>query len=114
MTPIEAYIDNAPEEQQDKLRQMYAILKDELPEATEKISYAMPTFYMDENVVHFAGFKKHLGFYPTPSAVTKFADELKPYKTSKGAIQFPYDQELPENLIRQIVVFRKSEIKNKK
>lgn len=114
MTPIEAYIDNAPEEQQDKLKQMYAILKDELPEATEKISYAMPTFYMDENVVHFAGFKKHLGFYPTPSAVLKFSDELKPYKTSKGAIQFPYDQELPENLIRQIVVFRKSEIKNKK
>nr|WP_125761362.1 DUF1801 domain-containing protein [Companilactobacillus hulinensis] len=92
MTPIEVYIDNAPEEQQDKLKQMYAILKDELPEATEKISYAMPTFYMDENVVHFAGFKKHLGFYPTPSAVLKFTDELKPYKTSKGAIQFPYDQ----------------------
>jgi len=114
MTPIESYINDAPIDQQDKLKQMYAILKDELPEATEKVSYAMPTFYSDENIVHFAGFKHHLGFYPTPSAIVKFSNELKSYKTSKGAIQFPYGEDLPEELIRKIAVFRKQEVQNKK
>ncbi|KRK81047.1 iron chaperone [Companilactobacillus nodensis] len=113
MTLIEDYIKSAPEEQQAKLSEMYRILKDELPGTTEKMSYGMPTFYADENIVHFAGFKNHLGFYPTPSPIAKFTDELKVYKTSKGAIQFPYDQELPENLIRKIVKFRKSELKEK-
>ncbi|WP_125568706.1 iron chaperone [Companilactobacillus insicii] len=110
MTPIEKYIRNAPEDHQSQLNKMYKIIKNELPDATEKISYGMPTFYKDENIVHFAGFKHHLGFYPTPNPIVHFSNELKEYKTSKGAIQFPYDQELPETLIKEIVLFRKNEI----
>ncbi|WP_125588492.1 iron chaperone [Companilactobacillus jidongensis] len=110
MTVIEDYIKTAPKAQQSKLNEMYRILKKELPDATEKIAYGMPTFYLDENIVHFAAFKNHLGFYPTPSPIVKFADELKKYKTSKGAIQFPYEESLPEELIKRIVEFRKSEL----
>lgn len=113
MTPIENYIVHALERQKSHLEQMYQLLKAELPNASEKISYGMPTFFTDENIVHFAGFKHHLGFYPTPGPIVKFADELKDYKTSKGAIQFPYDQELPEKLIKQIVDYRKLELDQK-
>lgn len=113
MTPIQSYIAQAPEGQKSQLERMYQLLKNELPNASEKISYGMPTFYADENIVHFAGFKHHLGFYPTPGPIVEFADELKEYKTSKGAIQFPYDRDLPEELIKKIVSFRKLEIDNK-
>ena len=110
MSPIEEYIQAAPTEQQAVLQQIYQVIKEEIPEASEKLSYGMPTFYLKENLVHFAPSKKHLGFYPTPSAVTAFQSELTDYKTSKGAIQFPYDQELPVELIKRIVQFRKQEV----
>jgi len=79
------------------------------PDATEKMSYQMPTFYLNGNLVHFAAYRKHIGFYPTPSAIFAFRDELKPYKTSKGAVQFPIDKPLPLDLISRIVSFRVEE-----
>ena len=72
----------------------------------------MPTFYLNGNLVHFAAAKQHLGFYPTPSAIQRFSKELRPFKTSKGAIQFPYTQELPLSLIQEIVKFRVQEMKS--
>lgn len=79
------------------------------PDAAEKISYRIPTFYLNGNLVHFAAFKHHIGFYPTSSGVSAFQDELSKYRASKGAIQFPFDQPLPLNLIERIVAFRVKE-----
>lgn len=109
MTLIEEYIKNLPEDQKKISTEMYLLIKELLPEAEEKMAYGMPTFFQNENVVHFAPAKKHMGFYPTPSAVSAFADKLTDYKTSKGAVQFPYSQELPKKLITEMVLFRKEE-----
>ena len=79
------------------------------PHATEKISYGMPTFYYNGNLVHFAAFKNHIGFFPTPSAIEAFEKELKSYKTSKGTVQFPLADPLPLQLIERIVKFRVKE-----
>lgn len=79
------------------------------PEAVEDICYRMPTYKLNGNLVHFAGYKNHIGFYPTPSAIEKFKHDLTLYKTSKGAIQFPIDQPLPLELVRKIVLFRVKE-----
>jgi uncharacterized protein YdhG (YjbR/CyaY superfamily) len=70
------------------------------------MSDQMPTFYLNGNLVHFAAFKSHIGVYPTPSAIVEFAEELKKYKTSKGAVQFPLDEPLPLKLVTRIVKFR--------
>lgn len=113
MTIIETYIQQAPLEHQEILNQMYQLIKQTAPEATEKISYGMPTFFQNGNLVHFAAAKNHLGFYPTPSAIKAFEKELTPYKTSKGAIQFPYSKELPVALIEKIVLFRVQENQSK-
>ncbi|MBP2099214.1 iron chaperone [Enterococcus rivorum] len=109
MTPIEEYIATCPKERQLKLNELYQTIKNIVPDATEKIAYGMPTFYLHGNLVHFANAKKHIGFYPTPSAITTFQAELVPYKTSKGAIQFPVTEELPIDLIEKIVAFRVQE-----
>lgn len=109
MTPIEEYIRETPVERQPVLTKLYHFIQEIVPEAEEKISYGMPTFYLNGNLVHFSNAKSHIGFYPTPSAVTAFQDQLTGYKTSKGAIQFPANQELPWELIREIVLFRKNE-----
>jgi uncharacterized protein YdhG (YjbR/CyaY superfamily) len=110
LTVIEEYIHNQPEEHQQVLNEIYQAILSVIPdEATEKISYGMPTFYLYGNLVHFAPAKKHLGLYPSPSAITEFSKELKPYKTSKGAIQFPYTKDLPIALIQEIVQFRVKE-----
>ena len=81
-------------------------IKSVAPESIEVISYNMPAFKMKEVLVYFAVNKNHIGFYPTPSAIIEFKEELVPYKTSKGAIQFPIDKPLPYDLIRKIVKFR--------
>ena len=107
MTVITDYIKQAPKEQQDYLNQIYKLSKKLLPEAEEKISYSMPTFYQNGNVMHFAAMKNHLGFYPTPEPIVHFEKELKPYKTSKGAIQFKYSEPLPLDLIKQIILYIK-------
>lgn len=106
MTVIEDYIKTAPTERQAALRQMYHLIKECVPEASEKISYGMPTFFLNGNLVHFTNAKNHLGLYPTPSAIEAFQTELTSYKTSKGAVQLPYDQELPVDLIKRMVAFR--------
>ncbi|MCD5001003.1 DUF1801 domain-containing protein [Enterococcus saccharolyticus] len=104
------YIAQAPKEHQKYLNKMYQLLKEELPEATEKFSYGMPTFYWKKNVVHFADNTKHLGFYPTPTVITAFKENLTKYKFSKGAVQFPYSEPFDETLIREMVRFRKTEL----
>ena len=99
---IDAYILEQPEDIQKYLYQMHGILQAALPDAQERISWSMPTYWNQHNIVHFAGFKKHIGFYPGPQAIEMFEERLKEYKTSKGAIQFPYNKPLPAELITEI------------
>lgn len=103
---IDQYISTFPETVQLLLQQVRATIQHAAPDATEAISYAMPTFKLNGNLVHFAGYKNHIGFYPTPSGIEPFKDELTRYKCSKGAIQFPIDAPLPIALIRKIVLHR--------
>jgi uncharacterized protein YdhG (YjbR/CyaY superfamily) len=111
-SPIVEYIDNAPKEAQKKLREIYACIRKAAPKADEVIKYGIPTFQMGKkNLVHFAAFKKHIGFYPTPSAIKMFATDLKQYKTSKGAVQFPLDVPLPLPLIRKMTLSRVQDLK---
>lgn len=95
----------------EKLEQIRAILKEVIPEAKEVISYHMPAYRTSEVLVYFAGAKNHLGFYPTNTPIVEFQKELEGYVTSKGAIQFPYDQPLPVDLIKEIAIFRLEEAK---
>jgi uncharacterized protein YdhG (YjbR/CyaY superfamily) len=106
---IDEYIATFPREIQEKLEELRTVIKDVVPEAQEKISYQMPTFALKGNLVHFAAFKNHIGFYPTPSGITAFDDELSIYKRAKGSAQFPIDQPLPLELIRKIVKYRVEE-----
>jgi uncharacterized protein YdhG (YjbR/CyaY superfamily) len=106
---IDEYIDLFSPEIQKILKQLRKIIKEVAPEAIEKISYKMPTFYLHGNLVHFAVHKTHIGFYPTPRGIDNFKNELSEYKTSKGAVQFPIDKIIPYELIRKIVKFRVSE-----
>lgn len=99
---IEEYIETAPQQSRKPLKEMNRILSQSLPEAEPRISWKMPTYWKNRNLVQFAAFSKHLGFYPGPEAIEAFQDELKDYKTSKGAIQFPYNKQLPDQLIEQI------------
>lgn len=101
-TAIEDYICIQPEKAQTYLRQVNETIRGAIPEAAEKISWQMPTYWKKHNLIQFAAFKKHIGLYPGPKAIEIFSDHLKAYKTSKGAIQFPYDQPLPLELIAQI------------
>lgn len=109
---IDAYINVFPDEKQAVLLEMRAIIKGAAPMAQEAISYGMPTFKLNGNLVHFGMATNHLGLYPGPSAVKKFFKELQEYKTSKGAIQFPLDRPLPKQMISNIVEFRVSEQNN--
>jgi uncharacterized protein YdhG (YjbR/CyaY superfamily) len=106
---IDEYIANCPEEVQKKLKDMRATIQAAAPEATERISYRMPTFYLEGNLVHFAALKNHIGFYPTPSGVQAFTKETSKYASTKGAIQFPLDKPLPLKLVSKIVKFRVKE-----
>ena len=106
---IDEYISGCAEKIQPILRELRKVISEEAPDALEKISYKMPTYYLKGNLVHFAVQSKHIGFYPAPSGIEDFRDELKEYKTSKGAVQFPLDRSLPLELIRKIVRFRVKE-----
>ena len=108
-TSIDEYISTFPGEIQKKLNELRESIRAAAPEATEKISYQMPTFYLNGNLVHFAAFTNHIGFYPTPSGILAFKDELQKYETSKGAVRFPIDEPLPLDLVRRIVKFRVAE-----
>jgi uncharacterized protein YdhG (YjbR/CyaY superfamily) len=106
---IDEYIKQFPEDVQRILGEIRAVIHAAAPEATEKISYQMPTFYLRGNLVHFGAFRHHIGFYPVPSGIEAFKEELAPFKQSKGAVQFPLDQPMPYELIRRIVKFRVAE-----
>ena len=106
---IDEYITQFPEDIQKILQQIRAVIQEAAPEATEKISYQMPTFYLKGNLVHFAAFKSHIGFYPVPTGIEKFKDELAQFKGGKGSVQFPLDKPMPYDLIRRIVLFRAEE-----
>lgn len=99
---VNEYIALQPEKNQPFLYRVRDILRTALPEAQECISWQMPTYRAKRNIIHFAGFKKHIGIYPGPTAVEAFAARLNGYKTSKGAIQLPYDKPLPSELIADI------------
>ena len=106
---IDSYIEGFPSDIQLILRQVRETIKKAAPDASEKISYRMPTYYMNGNLVHFAAFTHHIGFYPTPTGIEKFNKELAIYKSSKGAVQFPIDKPMPLELITKIVLFRVEE-----
>ncbi len=109
ITTIDAYIATFPASTQALLQQMRATITKAAPKAEEAISYGMPTFKLQGNLVHFAGYKNHIGFYPAPSGIVNFTEDLKKYQTSKGAIQFPIDEKLPLALVTKIVKFRVKE-----
>lgn len=108
MDVIEEYILQCPEEWQERLRRLRQIIKETAPEASEKISWKMPTFCLNGYLVHFALNKAHIGLYPGSEGVERFKEKLESggYKFSKGAIQFPLKDPLPEELIKEIVAFR--------
>lgn len=110
VTTINEYIETFPEEVQGKLRRMRQTIQKAAPGAVEAISYQMPTFKLNgKNLVHFAAFKNHIGFYPAPSGIQAFEDELSSYKSAKGSVRFPMDQPVPYDLVRQIVLARVKE-----
>ncbi|MFD6208931.1 iron chaperone [Peribacillus sp. NPDC060253] len=111
---IDEYILRFPEEVQEILRTLRKVIKDAAPEAEEKISYQMPTFALHGNLVHFAAYKNHIGFYPTPRGISAFQHALSEYKSSKGAVQFPLNKPIPYELISEIVTFRVDENIKKK
>ena len=112
---IDEYIASFPPDIQEKLQGIRAVIRSAVPDAEEAIRYGMPTFRLDgHNLVHFAAFKDHLGFFPTPSGVEKFRKELSSYKLSKGTIQLPISEPVPYDLVERIARFRADEIRKKK
>jgi len=106
---IDDYISGFPPVIRNKLTEMRSTIRKAAPDASEKISYQMPTYYLFGNLVHFAAHLNHIGFYPAPSAIEAFKKKLSDYQTSKGAIQFPLEKPLPLDLISDITVFRVQE-----
>ena len=113
-TTIDGYIAEFPMEIQAALQEIRVLIQKIAPGATETISYAIPTFDLNgKHLVHFAGYARHIGFYPTSSGIREFKDELSSYKCSTGAVQFPLGQPLPLDLIRRMVEFRVEESNRK-
>jgi uncharacterized protein YdhG (YjbR/CyaY superfamily) len=106
---IDEYIAGFPRDVQQILQKIRTTIRRAAPQAEEVISYQMPTFRLEGNLVHFAAFKNHIGLYPTPSGTEKFREELSPYQTGKGSIRFPLDKPIPYGLIGRIVKFRVKE-----
>lgn len=105
MNPIDEYIAAQDEAIQPRLNAIRDTIRAALPDAVEKISYQMPTYWKGRNIIHFAAFKNHIGLYPGGEAPVVFAEKLKDYKTSKGTIQFPLNKEIPLELIAEIAVW---------
>ena len=103
---IDSYIAQFPSDVQTRLQQLRKSILKLAPGATEAMSYQIPTFKLNGNLVHFAAFKKHIGFYPGAAGIAAFQDELAGYKSAKGSVQFPLDQALPLDLVKRIVKFR--------
>lgn len=112
-TTIDGYIEGFPPPVRRKLQRLRRVIAEAVPDAKETIAYRMPTFVWNGNLVHFAAFAHHIGFYPTPSGVERFKDELTGYVTAKGSIQFPLDTPLPFGLIKKIVAFRVQETRER-
>ena len=108
-TPITDYILQFPADVQQKLNALREAILVIVPDATEKIAYGIPTFYVKGNLVHFAAYKSHIGFYPGASGIEVFQSELTQYKLSRGTVQFPLDKPLPMELIQRIVKYRLAE-----
>ncbi len=108
-TTIDEYISQCPEEVQPILTKIRAVIRKAAPDAVEKISYQMPSFYLKGNLVWFGAFRHHIGFYPTGAGIEAFKKELAIYKGAKGTVQFPLDQPIPYKLISKIVKFRVAE-----
>lgn len=106
---IDEYIAGFPEDVQVILQKIRQTIRETVPNAEEAISYQMPTFKLKGNLVHFAAFKNHVGFYPVPSGIEQFQEELAVFKQGKGSVQFPLDKPIPFDLIRRIVLFRVEE-----
>lgn len=103
---VEEYIAACPEPAQDILRRIRAVIQEAAPDATERISWQMPTYHQRENLVHFALQSRHIGFYPSPEGIEAFADRLAEYKTTKGGVQFPLNKPIPYELIAEITRYR--------
>lgn len=106
---IDKYIARFPEDVQAILEKIRKTIRKSAPNAEEIMNYGIPTFTLEGNLVHFAGFKNHVGFYPTPSGIEKFKKQLSKYEGAKGSVQFPLDQPIPYELISKIVAFRVKE-----
>ena len=103
---VDAYIASFPADVQPILKSIRATIRAAAPDAEEKISYQMPAYAQRGNLVYFAGWKNHIGFYPTGSAITEFNDALSPYEIAKGTVKFPLSRPIPLELIGKIVAFR--------
>lgn len=103
---IDEYISAFPEHTQILLNKVRRVISETAPQAQECMNYGIPTFKMNGNLVHFAGYKKHIGFYPAPSGIIAFKNELSDYEYSKGAIKFPIEKDIPFDLIKRITLFR--------
>jgi uncharacterized protein YdhG (YjbR/CyaY superfamily) len=106
---IDDYIAGQPPEIRARLSAMRATIRQHAPDAEERISYRIPTFYLGGNLVHFAAFPRHVGFYPGPSGIAAFQKALARYKSAKGSVQFPHTEPLPLDLVADIVQFRVTE-----
>ncbi len=111
---IDEYIDSFPPPARFVLEEMRNAIREVAPGASEKISYQIPTFHQNGNLVHFAAYETHFGFYPGAGGVAAFKDDLKGYKTGKGSIQFPIDKPVPLELIKRIVKYRVGENQKKR
>ena len=103
---MDEYIAQFPKNVRDVLEELRQVIKESAPNAEETIDYGIPTFKFNGNLVHFAAFKNHIGFYPTPSGIEAFKKELTTFKQSKGTVQFPLDKPIPFDLVKRIVKFR--------
>jgi uncharacterized protein YdhG (YjbR/CyaY superfamily) len=109
---VDEYIAGFPPETQELLEKVRDLIRDEAPDATETISYAIPTFDLGgRHLCHFAAFKRHLSFFPTGEAADAFADELAAYKGGRGTVQFPYGEPLPTELLRRMVRYRVAQVR---
>ena len=106
---VDEYISAFPNDVQEILQKIRTTIKKAAPNAEETINYQMPTFTLKGNLVHFAAFKNHIGFYPTPTGIEEFKDELSVYEGAKGSVRFPLDRPIPFALIGRIVQFRVKE-----
>jgi uncharacterized protein YdhG (YjbR/CyaY superfamily) len=111
---IDEYIDTFPPDVQTILQKIRLAIHSAAPEAVETISYGMPAFKLNGNLVYFAAFKNHIGFHPTPSGIDSFEKELSPYRMGKGTLQFQLAKPIPYDLVKKIVLFRAGENLSKK